>query len=845
LRSTLSERDHAATPHRRRHEPGALDELGWWLWCLFVLPSDEARPWPAWLKRLAGGPVRRLATLAGVSQPESLLSWILCLLRRSPPTPWPGGEERRRPSPRHPGVVLDLVSEVTRPYTTRLGLVIGRWLDWYSNLVETSWEGAPRSVRHVVIVAMLLLLALVATTPLELRQQIAVGLLTLFASLLIRGIPRPAVAPVLMTLSLIASSRYIWWRLTRTLDLSSGVQFSLGVGLLAAEIYSWTILVLGYLQNAQPLGREPVPLPGDRSTWPTVDVLIPTLNEPLSVVIPTILAALALDWPIDRLRVYVLDDGKREEFREFANRAGARYLARTEHLHAKAGNLNHALKVTNGEFVAVFDCDHIPVRSFLTATLGWLLRDPKCALLQTPHHFFSPDPFERNLGTFRRVPSEGELFYRLVQDGNDLWNATFFCGSCAVLRRAALAEIGGIAEQTVTEDAHTALRLHRHGYTTAYLSQVLAGGLATQSLASHVRQRVRWARGMAQIFRIDNPLLGPGLTLLQRLCYANSMLHFFAGLPRLVFLTAPLSFLLFEFHVINAAAITLASYALPHLAQSAVVNSHIQRRFRHSVWNEAYEAALSWYIAMPTLLALVDPHSGRFNVTAKGGTIDRGYFDWRISWPYILLALANLIGLALAVPRFLFWNTYETDTVVLNAIWTLFNLTLLGVVLGVAAERPQRRVAQRVPKTQPAKLIRADGTALACHMTNFSTTGMRVVFDVPMQVRSGERVRVVLPHESGEAGFEAVTLDTAGSTVGLLLQPMTIAEQSLLVQCTFARPDVWEDWSNPVAPDHPLRSLAEVLSFGVAGYVRMAAMIGASLAASIRRFFAAPSAPGR
>jgi hypothetical protein len=101
---------------------------------------------------------------------------------------------------------------------------------------------------------MLLLLAIIATTPLELRQQIAVGLLMLCASLLIRRIPRPAVAPVLMTLSLIASSRCIWWRLTRTLDLSPGIEFSLGVGLLAAEIYSWTILVLGYLQNARPTG---------------------------------------------------------------------------------------------------------------------------------------------------------------------------------------------------------------------------------------------------------------------------------------------------------------------------------------------------------------------------------------------------------------------------------------------------------------------------------------------------------------------------------------------------------------------------------------------------------------
>ncbi|MFT2598211.1 hypothetical protein ACMWP3_25440, partial [Escherichia coli] len=82
--------------------------------------------------------------------------------------------------------------------------------------------------------------------------------------------------------------------------------------------------------------------------------------------------------------------------------------------------------------------DHVPTRSFLQICMGWFYKDPKLAMLQTPHFFFSPDPFEKNLNTFRSVPNEGELFYGLVQDGNDLWNAAFFCGSCAVMRRTAL-----------------------------------------------------------------------------------------------------------------------------------------------------------------------------------------------------------------------------------------------------------------------------------------------------------------------------------------------------------------------------------------------------------------------
>src|SRR5450830_1934892 len=92
-----------------------------------------------------------------------------------------------------------------------------------------------------------------------------------------------------------------------------------------------------------------------------------------------------------------------------------------------------SVATTDGEYVAIFDCDHIPTRSFLQVCMGWFLKDDKMAMLQTPHVFFSPDPFEKNLETFHRTPNEGELFYGVVQDGNDLWNASFFCGSCAII----------------------------------------------------------------------------------------------------------------------------------------------------------------------------------------------------------------------------------------------------------------------------------------------------------------------------------------------------------------------------------------------------------------------------
>ena len=324
----------------------------------------------------------------------------------------------------------------------------------------------------------------------------------------------------LMMMSMFCTFRYGYWRISTTVQFFRDPANHWGAldaffifCLLLAESYAFVILFLGYFQTIWPLRRAPIVLPDDEEEWPHVDVLIPTYNEPLEVVRYTSLGALNMDWPADKLHVYILDDGRREEFRQFAFEAGIGYKTRDDNAHAKAGNINAALYTMDSPFVAIFDSDHVPTRSFLQMTMGWFLRDAKLAMLQTPHHFYSPDPFERNLQQFRIIPNEGELFYGVVQDGNDFWNSTFFCGSCAVLRREALDEIGGIAVETVTEDAHTSLRMQMHGWGTAYINIPQAAGLATERLSAHVGQRMRWARGMVQILRIENPLFAPGLPL--------------------------------------------------------------------------------------------------------------------------------------------------------------------------------------------------------------------------------------------------------------------------------------------------------------------------------------------
>ena len=402
--------------------------------------------------------------------------------------------------------------------------------------------------------------------------------------------------------------------------------------------------------------------------------------------------------------------------------------------------------------------------------------------MQTPHHFYSPDPFERNLRGRHDVPNEGQLFYGLIQDGNDLWNATFFCGSCAVMRRTAVESIGGFATETVTEDAHTALRMHRDGWNSAYLRLPLAAGLATERLAIHVGQRMRWARGMTQIFRIDNPLLGRGLSFGQRVCYLNAMLHFFFGLPRFVFLTAPLAYLMFRLNIIAASGLMVIVYAAPHLIHSTVTNSRLQSRYRHSFWGEIYESVLALYILRPTLATLINPKRGKFNVTEKGGLLPNDYFDYKIVRPHLIIMGLLVIALIIGVVRWALSDLADTEVLVLNVAWAIFNLLTIGAAIAVGRETRQLRGSVRLGLEVPSVIHLPDGQTLITRSRNLSTTGGLFIAERPDGVALDEIVQIELPIGDRNAVLPGRVVAWDGEVLRVTFEELTLRQQRDLVR---------------------------------------------------------------
>jgi cellulose synthase (UDP-forming) len=568
--------------------------------------------------------------------------------------------------------------------------------------------------------------------------------------------------------------RYLGWRTFYSLPPYDSSGFVPGLALYLAELHAIGLYFLGIFVNLAPIRREPCRLPQRIENFPTVDVFIPTFNEAVDILRVTLTAARHMRYPASRLNIYLLDDGgtdeklharsasaaaaaraRAEALKELCARLGVHYMARRTNQYAKAGNLNAALARTQGELIVVLDADHVPAQDLLERTVGYFLRDPKLALLQTPHFFVNPDPIERNLGTFYYMPSESEMFYQAVQRGLDFWNASMFCGSAALLRRKALTRVGGIATNSVTEDAETSLELHAAGYNSLYVDAPLVAGLAPETFEHFVTQRTRWAQGMVQILLLNNPLFKRGLTFAQRLCYLNSCLFWVFPFSRLVFLAAPLFYLFFGLRIFEATLAEFMLFTLPHVICSLLVFNHLFGRFRWPFVSDLYELLLSLFTVRAVGLALLRPRAPRFRVTPKGDSILSDEVS-RLVLPVLVMCgiilLAELIGV---------WRYYtaplEQDHLTIVMAWNTVNLVLALASLGVMFERAGAASSGWILRDKPVNVVTRSWEARAT-LQSVSLQAARVVidFDQAEGVDPGERygqLQVVLPGSGMVSAF--------------------------------------------------------------------------------------------
>jgi cellulose synthase/poly-beta-1,6-N-acetylglucosamine synthase-like glycosyltransferase len=443
---------------------------------------------------------------------------------------------------------------------------------------------------------------------------------------------------------------------------------------LAADVFA-ALMMLTFLGLARRI-YLPVHRPADLSAQVT-DCIIATHREPVSVIEPTLIAALQVRGVRD---VLLFGNHERADVRELAERLGARYFARGSSQFAKAGSLNAGLKHTDAEFVIVLDADHIVLPQFLERTLGYF-DDPDVAFVQTPQSFYNTESF-----LFRRFRGraagwwELKMFFHCTQLAKNRWNASFFCGSSAVLRRAAIDDIGGFATSTVTEDIHTSLRMHARGWRSLYVGEQLAYGLEAHNLKQYYSQRRRWAVGSITLLcrTTDSPLVKRGLTISQRINYLNATLLHMVGPQRLFYLLLPLLTLI---TLRGPVIIPISYYGLAFLAYwvlSLGMAYLYGRGAHHVIHNEAY--CIANIPAQVAALTAILWHERLFDSAPKNMVHAERTMARPVLWLLSLICLGTI-----GYGGYLVAAGHGTALVIMAMFWSAVNCLWLGWVLGYLA----------------------------------------------------------------------------------------------------------------------------------------------------------------
>lgn len=583
------------------------------------------------------------------------------------------------------------------------------------------------------------------TVPQSVRgQQWLMGLLVLLGGVLVwatrqdpgRSTPaRVVVAAVLVALNV----RYGLWRLLTTLDTGEPLSGVITVAVLLVDLpFVLNNVVVAFAivemrDRRREASRAAIAV-REGHYCPSVDVLIPTVDEPLAILRRTVVGCQWLDY--DNYRVWLLDDGDRPLVRQLATELGCEYLSRAERRHAKAGNLNHALAQSDGELVAVFDADFVPTRNFLQRTVG-LFQRPKVALVQTYQHFYNPDPVVRNLGLGRYLTTALEQFSRYVGPLREGMRASMCSGTSFVVRRSALAEVGNFVTASLGEDYLTGVALSARGYEVMYLDEGLSAGLSAESIAAYVAQFQRWGTGSMQAFFLpENPLTIPGLTLRQRLGHFQGVMFWFSCFPLAMGLLLPLTQLNHTVMPVATSWQEWGYFFMPLYVAYWVTMGWLSRGASSMVLGVVYGFVTVFTNCVTVLQTLMRPFARGFRVTPKGIARDRTQFQAQLVWPLMVAWLVAPVGVIAVGGRhgglsLQGMSTPEAVTAVATGLLLAMNWMLLGLAILAFVDRPKSGVTESFQLRRPMQLTSADGQCWVGETRLVSEVGAEVAIADP------------------------------------------------------------------------------------------------------------------
>ncbi len=640
----------------------------------------------------------------------------------------------RRTESMNPGLLLALWRErwgksVSKTFATPH--LHGQPNLWAYRLTHLSAWSLP-GVTGLIGLFCLVLFIFLTSVDFSASSQIIFSLCLILFALYAQRYAGTFIALLLLSLTIIVSARYLYWRFSATLVRDIGSAFVLGFCLCAAEVHVWVLMILRSFQVLWPLKQKDIALPIESGAWPTVDILILCHDQSLLNITSTAQATLAMGWPKHKLKTYFLDNPHRAEIQALADSTGATYLAQPEETGDKLSNINQSLSQTHGELIAIFEVDRPAARDLLKMTIGWFVHDTKLAMVQTPGHFLAPPPSKR---------------IDLIFDKPEL------IGSCSLIRRSALLEVGGVNSGPVTARSHTALNLQAEGYNTAYFSLTARShGFRAKQITSFQQQPLP----VVEAFQIDHPFGDRSLLWKQRLEYLKDMLEFYDLVPRLIFLVAPLTYLLFDAHIIDTSAAVLVAYTLPLLVHAHIIQQRLARKDRFSVMTDMRETALAWYILVLTTFAVIRAELSSFRNALKGKFADPDLtFNWQVVIPYATLVILTMAGLMVGVRRLPLLESNSQGLVVIFLLWSTYNMMILAAALAVTEEsRSIRRHASQQCQI-PAMIKLPSGHTVSCVTQNFPEIALALKLPAPIAIEDGAIINISVFHANREYSFPA------------------------------------------------------------------------------------------
>ena len=473
----------------------------------------------------------------------------------------------------------------------------------------------------------------------------------------------------------------------------------------------------------------------DKNT-PFVDVLICTYNEPLQLLEKTIAACTNLEYPNNKFKIHVCDDGRRESLKILCSNYKVNYISREDNEGAKAGNINNALKFLTGDLFAVLDADMIPKKEFLTKTVGYFSNE-NMAFVQTPQVYYNQDMYQYNLS--QNLPNEQDFFMRDIQEARAAKNAVLHVGTNALFRREFVNNIGGYPTCSITEDMAVGMLLQSNGYDSVLVNEELVLGLSATTFTELVKQRDRWCRGNLQVLKHFNPIFTKGLSFAQKIAYFDGAVYWFANLQKMVYILCPLIYLLTSTLIIDSSLKSLLNMYLPFILGQILIFNTLSPKTRSFKWSHYYEIAMAPHLCMSILKELLFLKT-KFNVTSKEILYNKKQFQLKVVSPHIVIIIITIVAWIVSTLALIKYKI-NVGAYLLNIFWSGYNFMGAIISIKVAYQKPIFRSSERISVTKDTKVsIKYKSKSLDAILVDISEIGAGLKLNKDIYIEPGEIV---------------------------------------------------------------------------------------------------------